>query len=55
MPSHLALEVEVTLAGGQVCLIAFVLAACIATAVLLTYVLDNVQHDRSHRERDRDP
>lgn len=48
----MALRVEADIAAGQFALMAFVFLACIAATALVTYVADNVHHDRHRKDRD---
>jgi hypothetical protein len=48
-----ALEWEVTVAGGQVAMIAVVLLACVALTAGITYVLEELKHE--HERQDEEP
>lgn len=51
----LALEWEVSLAGGQFALMAFVFLSCIGAAALVTYVIEEVRHDPSRHPDNEEP
>lgn len=50
-----ALEWEANLAGGQMLLFAVVFVSCIGLASLVTYVVEEVRHERAEHREDQEP
>lgn len=50
-----AIEWEANMAGGQLALAAFVIVACVGLTAFVTYVVEEVRHDRSRHPDDEEP